>query len=288
MSDSWTVRRVISWMSEDFAARGIGSSRLDAELIVSRVLKIDRIGIYMALDRPLDADELSAIRALLARRRKREPMAYILGVREFWGRPFVVNEHVLIPRPDTETLVERALAWLPPTQSFRVLDLCTGSGAVGISLAADHVLTHVDATDLSTEALKVAEQNANANEVSDRMRFFSGDLFAALPAETPPYDLIVSNPPYIRATDSESLMADVVKFEPHLALFSGDDGLDCIRRILADAPKHLREGGRLMFELGMGQDAEVISIAEKNPAWSFVAAHKDMGGIARVIELQRA
>ena len=171
---------MLAWITQDFQGLSISTARLDGELIVSHVLGLDRVRLYMELDRPLDPAELGAIKQLVVRRRKREPMAYILGRREFYRRSFEVTPAVLIPRPDTETLIERALALLPEDREVQVLDLCTGSGAIAITLAAERPRARVDATDLSEAALAVARRNAERLGVADRVAFAQGDLFAAV------------------------------------------------------------------------------------------------------------
>lgn len=282
MADTWTIRKVLDWTAKDFAARGIDSPRLDAELLASLALGIGRVQIYLDLDRPLAPDELARIRELVGRRRKREPVAYILGKRDFYGRTFEVTKDVLIPRPDTEILVERALSHLPADEPRRVLDLCTGSGCVAICLAVLRASAVVVATDVSEEALGVARRNAASNGVDGKMVFHRGDLFDALRGEAP-FDVITANPPYIPSRDIEDLDPDVAAFEPRLALDGGADGLDFYRRLAKEAPSWLVEGGVLLVEVGQGQAGDVER--------AFVAAGasetrvtEDYGKVARVVE----
>ena len=175
---TWTIRDVLDWASKDFEARGIESARLDAELLVAEALGIERIGLYLDLGRPLLEGERDAIRPLIARRREREPVAYILGRRDFYGRTFHVTSDVLIPRPDTETLVEHALACIPEDEEVEVLDIGTGSGAIAITLASERPTARLTATDVSEGALRVAEQNAERLDVAERIRFEQADLVA--------------------------------------------------------------------------------------------------------------
>ena len=192
---TWTVRDVIDWSAEDFAARQIDSPRLDAELLVAKALGTDRVGLYLDLDRPLVDGERAAVRALVTRRRTREPVAYILGYRDFFGRRFSVSDAVLIPRPDTETLVERALALIPEEVACRVLDVGTGSGAVGLTLAAERPLVDLTATDVSAAALDVARTNAEALGVGDRVTFQEADIVAGTangPTRFGPFSRVVS------------------------------------------------------------------------------------------------
>lgn len=287
MNEAWTIRRITKWMTDDFRARGIGTARLDAELLVGHVLSVDRVALYMDLDRPLKESELTRIRDLVARRRKKEPVAYILGHREFYGRRFATTPAVLIPRPDTETLIERALAILSADDEARALDLCTGSGCIGVTLAAERPRMRVDMTDVSAEALAVARANAESNGIVEGIAFYEGDLFAALPEKTS-YRLITVNPPYIPIEDASAIEPDVAEHEPHLALFAGGDGLDVVRRIVADAGRWLADDGVLLMEIGIGQSEAVVALLRQGNAYRDLAVHKDLGGIDRVVEAWKA
>jgi release factor glutamine methyltransferase len=288
--EAWTVRRIVAWMQADFERRGIETARLDADLIVAHALGVKRITLFLDPDRPLIEAELTAVRALVERRRAREPMAYILGEREFYGRSFVVTPDVLIPRPDTETLVDAALAFLRSREGAAplagdVVDLCTGSGAVAITLAAECKDRSVWATDLSSRALAVARQNAERLGVAERLTWCEGDLFAALaPAQR--FACITINPPYIGAHELAGLEADVRDFEPRLALDAGDDALSFYRRIARAAGQHLLPGGALMVEVGFDQAADVRALFEA-AGFGSVRALRDLGGIDRVVAAVR-
>jgi release factor glutamine methyltransferase len=245
---------MVRWIQDDLAPRGIASARLDAELIVAQALAVDRVKLYLDLDRPLDPTELAAIRGLVARRRKREPMAYLRGRREFYGRDMIVTPATLIPRPETETLVERALATATAERAMRVLDLCTGSGCIGVTLLAERPLWTAVLTDISGEALDVARMNSQKHGVSDRVAFAQGDLFDAI-GSSDAFDLVVANPPYVAPSERVALAPDVVDFEPALALFADDDGLASIRRIASGAAAHMTHGAPLLVEIGAGQGA---------------------------------
>lgn len=272
-------------MAEDFVARDLASPRLDAELLVAHALGCDRVALYLDLDRPLDGGELSAIRALVKRRREHEPVAYILGEREFVGRAFEVGPAVLIPRPDTETLVERALQLLRVDGSARVLDLCTGSGCIAVTLAVQRPSCEVDATDISKAALEVASRNAARHGVSSLVRLLQGDLWEALPGSDE-YDLIVANPPYVTESEWATLQPDVRVHEPRQALVGGSDGLRCYRALVEGLHLRLRPGGRVLLEVGQGQAGAVAALLA---AAGLVepATHVDLGGIARVVEARR-
>lgn len=285
MTDVWTIRSLLAWMTQDFRAAGIATARLDAEVLIAHALGCDRVRLYMDLDRPLAGDELAAVRALVVRRRKREPVAYIVGRREFFRRSFAVGPSVLIPRPETETLVERALELLPVDRTLRVLDLCTGSGAIAVTLLAERPSLRVHATDLSPDALATARANAEAHGVSDRIELCCGDLFAALPTREP-YDLIVANPPYVAQTDAPKL-APELGYEPGLALFAGSDGFAVLDRLCREVSGFLVPGAALLVEIGLGQAARVTSELLAH-GMTGAREHLDLGGVARVVEASRA
>ena len=279
---TWTIRDVLDWAAQDFEGRGIDSPRLDAELLVAEALGIDRVGLYLDLNRPLLEEERSAIRPLVTRRREREPVAYILGRRDFFGRRFEVSPEVLIPRPDTETLVEHALAVIPADSPSRVLDVGTGSGAIAITIAAERPLAQVSATDLSEGALKLAARNADALGVTEQLSFERVDLLDA----SAKYDVIVSNPPYIPSADIEGLQAEVREHEPRTALEAGGDGFDVIRALLSAAAEATEPGAHLLIEVGAGQASQVPELPE-SAAWALVAIYPDLNRIERVVHLRR-
>lgn len=282
MAEAWTVRRVIAWMQADLAKRGIDSARLDADLLVAHALKLKRLALYLDLDRPLEDAELRTIRALVERRRAFEPIAYILGEREFYGRAFEVNKDVLIPRPDTETLVEQTLLTLRTGDGAeRVLDLCTGSGAVALTLAAELPARRVLATDISERALAVAARNAERLKLSDRVELRQGDLFAAVP-DGERFAAISVNPPYIGAEEMPTLAPDVRDHEPHLALNAGEDALAFYRRIASDAQRFLLPGASVLVEVGYTQ-AQAVRELFMAAGLSHVHSAKDLAGTERVV-----
>lgn len=262
MSDPWTIGRVSAWTAKDLASRGIEGARLDAELIVSHALNIRRLDVYLRFEQPLNEAELATIRGLLERRRKREPMAYILGKRDFYNRSFKTDARALVPRPETELVIEAALTRLKARGDgpLRVLDLGTGTGAIAITLALEVANATVDAVDLSDAALSLARENVTAHGVGDRVTLHAGSLYK--PVGDARYDLIVSNPPYIPTAECDELMPDVANFEPRLALDGGPDGTLVLRSLVAGAPAHLRPGGSLVVELGHDQGAAARAIAE--------------------------
>lgn len=282
MAEPWTVRKIVAWIQADLDKRGMDNARLDADLLVAHALQQKRIALYLDLERPLVESELSAIRALVARRRAREPIAYILGEREFYGRPFEVSRDVLIPRPDTETLVEQTLLLVRAgAPDGPLLDLCTGSGAVAVTLAAELPGRTVVATDISPSALTVAGRNAERNAVSERLELRVGDLFGAL-REGERFALITVNPPYIGAHEMAGLDADVRDYEPQLALDAGADALSFYRRIAAEAGSFLVNGGALLVEVGHTQAAEVAALFAAQ-GFRDVRSARDLSGIERVV-----
>jgi release factor glutamine methyltransferase len=277
----WTIADVLRWAADDFRARGIESPRLDAEVLLARALGTTRIQLVVDARRVLPAEELARFRDMVKRRRAHEPVAYILGEREFWGRVFRVDRRVLVPRPDTETLVEVALERTRHvSMSMRALDLCTGSGCVAISLAKERPTSVVYATDASDDALAVARENT-LRLGAYNVALAAGDLYAAVHASLR-FDVITANPPYIARGEIPTLMQDVRDFEPRLALEAGDDGLDVLRRVVADAPAHLVAGGVLAVEVGAGQAPAVAELL-RGAGFDAIELRRDYARIERVV-----
>lgn len=277
VAETWTVLRLLQWTEGYLRDKGIEGPRLDAQLLLADVLKLDRVGLYLNYDRPLDAGELGAFREMVRRRARREPVQYILGKTEFWSLPFRVTPAVLIPRGDTEVLVEEALGRAPEART--VLDVGAGSGAIAVALARELPAARVEGIDISAEALEVAAENARENGVADRVAFREGDL-AELPEG--PWDLIVSNPPYIPAGDLPGLMPEVRDFEPRSALDGGPDGLAAYRSLARQAPTRLTAGGWMLVEVGIGQARNVQELFSEN-GLADVFARADYGGVPRVV-----
>lgn len=277
MSERWTVLDLLKWTAAFFAGKGIENGRLDAELLLAEILKLNRIGLYLNFDRPLHSDELAAFRSLVERRARREPLAYILGSCEFWSLTFKVGPAVLIPRADTETLVEAALKVLPA--GGRLLDVGVGSGAVALALAHERPDLQVEGLDLSPAALAISAENAELLGLASRVSLRQGDLFALDGGQ---YDVIVSNPPYIAMGEKATLMPEVRDFEPALALFAGHDGLDCYRALIPAAKMLLQSPGYLLVEIGSSQAAavaELFAFAGYEDIW----ITRDLAGIERVV-----
>ncbi len=242
-ADVWTPLALIGWTQGYLARAGADAPRLTAELLLAHVLGCDRVRLYLDFDKPVAPAELARYRALVRRRAEGEPTAYLIGAREFFGRAFRVDARVLVPRPETELLVEAALALLPPDGA--ALDLCTGSGCVGVTLALERPAARVVATDLSLDALAVARENAE--RLGARLELLGGDLFAPLPAGAR-FDVVTANPPYVPSGELLRLSREVRR-EPAAALDGGPDGLAVLRRIVAGAPRWLRPGGALALEI---------------------------------------
>jgi release factor glutamine methyltransferase len=270
------VLKDLQWTASYFREKGIEGGRLDAELLLAEILGLDRIGLYLHFDRPLTASELIDYRALVGRRARREPLQNILGRVEFWSLPLTVSPAVLIPRPDTETLVAEALKKTSP--SCVILDVGTGSGAIALALARELPGAHIEGIDISPEALAIAAANARRHGLEERVRFRPADLRHL---DGGPFDLVVANPPYIPADDIAGLMPEVRDFEPHLALDGGPDGLDFYRLLAPGAARVLRPGGWLLVEVGIGQADQVQTIfSTHNFADQFSA--RDIAGVERV------
>jgi release factor glutamine methyltransferase len=270
----WTVRSLLAWARDWLSRKGVDSPRLDAELLLAHALGCDRVRLYVDSDKPLAAEELARFKPLLQRRGTREPVAYILCSKEFYGRAFELRPGVFIPRPETELLVQLALEARPA----RVLDLCAGSGAVGVSIAAALPQAQVDMVELSPEAAGCARRNADKH-APGRVRIFEGDLFAALP-EAIRYDAVVANPPYVPTLHGRQLAPEVALHEPHLALFAGEDGLAVIRRIVESLPQWLAPEGVFATEIDPSQGASVAEML-RQAGLTGVRVQRDLAGLDR-------
>jgi release factor glutamine methyltransferase len=275
---TWTIASVVEWATDDFRSRGIENPRLDAEILLAFALHSTRTQLIVDSQRPLAPDELARFRDLVKRRRGHEPVAYLKGEREFYGRMFHVDKRVLVPRPDTEILVEVALERSKDvSMSMRALDLCTGSGCVAITLARERPTSFVMATDVSEDAIAVAKENAQRLGAYN-IGFRVGDLFA--PLESMRFDVITANPPYI--PKGEKLSDDIALHEPHLALFGGEDGLEVTRKIVQNARNFLDENGVLAIEVGQGQAPTVHALFEAS-GFRDVRRSLDYAKIERVV-----
>lgn len=273
--------------TERLSAGGIDNPRLDAEVLLAHCLNLRRDQLVVAGDLTIAPAVAHGFETLLQRRLSREPVAYIIGKQEFWSLEFAVTQEVLIPRPDTERLVEVALlcaARFPAANALRIADLCTGSGAIAVSLARELPSALIYATDISPAALAIARCNAEAQHVAARMQFFAGDLFDALALRpSAGFDLIVSNPPYVRCAEIDVLAPEVSRWEPRVALDGGVDGLDFYRRIAAAAPDYLADQGALALEIGADLARQVSTICAGTGRYREIELFHDYAGRDRVM-----
>ncbi|MCP4023253.1 MAG: peptide chain release factor N(5)-glutamine methyltransferase [Desulfobacteraceae bacterium] len=286
---NWTIFKVLSWTESYFKSHSIESPRLAAEILLGATLGVKRLDLYLQYDRPLQDDELSEFKHLIKRRIQHEPVAYITGEKGFWEAEFSVEKGVLIPRPDTETLVEHVIRVLNSSNTKnepkKILELGTGSGAIIISLAQALGQHHYFANDISCVAVNVARKNAR-KIVNDKINFFLGSWFSSL-KEKVFFDIIVSNPPYIPSADIQTLAPEIKDYEPELALDGGKNGLDCIAQILKYAHKYLVPGGMIFIEMGFDQKQGVINIVKRYPVYQSVDFIKDLSGHDRVALIKK-
>lgn len=286
MNEIWTIGRILKWTENFFKEKGIENPRLDAEVLLGHVLEKERIYLYVHFDEPLQPQELAAYREAIKQRIRRVPVAYIIGQREFMGLTFHVTEDTLVPRPDTEILVQAAIERLKKlggadeARPVRFADIGTGTGAICLSVLHYLPQATADTVDISEAARSVAEENAESLGVADRVKFYTGDLLAPL-AEA--YDAILSNPPYIPDADIEGLAPEVRCKEPRTALSGGADGLDFYRRLVVDSPALLKDDGFLAVEVGIHQAQAVAKMAVESGKFARTEIIKDYGGIERVV-----
>ncbi len=274
----WTIRDLLRWTTDRFTQCGIETPRLDAEVLLAHALKTTRLHLYTHHDQPVGTEERALFRNAVLRRTQHEPVAYLLGYKEFFGREFVVNSSVLIPRPETEHVIEQTLEWAEIQQDpcIRIADIGCGSGAIGVTLACELPMARVTLVDISQSALNTAIDNAHRLGVADRVEGVCADLCTSLHGA---YDAIVSNPPYI--ADAEVLPVDVQDFEPSLALRGGEKGYEILHRLCLDARKVLRDGGLLACEVGAGQATELQQFMA-DLGFRDCRCTKDLAGIDRV------
>ena len=286
-SDVWTVGRLLTWTTEWLTARGSDSPRLDAEVLLAFVRGCPRIALYTAFDVPVNDDERARFRGLVKRRGEGEPVAYLVGSREFFSLPFAVNSAVLIPRPETEGLVIRVLDLCQSAgQPSRIVDVGTGSGAIAVTLAKRLPKATFVATDISAAALAVARDNATRLGVVDRIEFVECDLLDA-PAAAGPWDVIASNPPYVREDEFAALPRDVRLHEPRTALVSGPTGVEVIGRLAAAAAKTLVPGGWLLVEVGPSTATAAEQVIAANAGLVSEPTLKDLAGLPRIVQARR-
>ena len=286
-NEIWTISKVINWTSNHFKTNEIESPRLSAEVLMTHCLGCSRIDLYLKHDQPLNKSELEDYKKLLNRRLNNEPIAYIVGKKEFWSMEFFVSPNVLIPRPETECLVEKSIELISDAQDLRILELGVGSGAVIISIASQHLNNEYYATDVSEKAISIAKKNARVHLPNhDIIHFIKGEWLEPLENQ-PFFDMILSNPPYIASKDIEKLQPEVSLFEPRLALDGGIHGLDSIEIIINKAYNHLTPKGFLVIEIGFDQRDAVFQIANSTGMYENISCEKDYAGFHRIVAMQK-
>jgi release factor glutamine methyltransferase len=287
----WTIIKILQWTTSYFKSNGIDSPRSTAEILLAQTLGLTRVDLYLRYDQPLVKSELDHFRTLIKRRANREPVAYIVGSKEFWNIEFAVTKEVLIPRPETECLVEEALSVLskePFCSPKKILELGTGSGAIIIASASEKPEHKYFASDISAKAVSVASKNAKKNKIEGKISFFCGDWFLPLKESSRLFDMILSNPPYIKEEDIGGLQPEISRFEPLSALDGGKDGLCEIRKIIGSAHRFLNPGGYLIIEIGYDQKEAVNRIARDTGRYYDIYFRKDYSGFDRIACMRTA
>jgi release factor glutamine methyltransferase len=267
---------------------GVKDAVREAELLLQHCLNLSRSGLFVRLDSRIEPDRLLGFQKLLTRRCRREPLQYITGSCEFWSLDFIVNPAVLIPRPETEMLIEYVVTVLADRRNDKLqfLDLCTGSGVIATVLAREFSAAHVTAADISPEALAVAGRNIFKHAVDDRVSLLCADLFTGL-CKRPVFDCIVTNPPYVVAGEIDFLEPEVRDYEPYLALSGGSEGMDCIRRICRSAAHRLKSSGWLFMEIGSDMELPVLEAFHASKSFEKIQVLPDLAGLPRVLQARR-
>lgn len=271
----WTISKLLDWITSEFTKCNINSPKQNAETILAHTLNIKRLDIYLLLNEEISGSKLNTIFNIISRRKDHEPLQYILGETEFYGYKIKVNKSVLIPRPETEQLVEKIIT--EENDMKNILEIGTGSGAIVIALAKKLNCNIVDAIDISKDALHTAKHNAKANNV--HVNFFKSNIFSKV---TSKYDLIISNPPYISQTNYEELPTEIKNFEPISALLASNNGLFFYNKILQNAKEHLTESGKIYFEIGYDQAEKITEMAKEN-GFRNIQVFKDLNGFDRIV-----
>jgi release factor glutamine methyltransferase len=281
----WTILELLRWTTEHFEKQGIETAKLDAECLLAHALGTKRLQLYLDFEKPIHPDERARFRELVLRRaRERVPVSQLVGSKEFWSLELDVSSKVLCPRPETETLVEVGLSFLPDRLAeYRVLDLGTGSGAIALAVSSERPNARVTATDISPEALQIARSNADKLQLSERLRFLEGDLLGAVPGEQ--FDLVVSNPPYVARRDIEGLPPELAH-EPAVALFGGDDGFEVLSRLVTGVQDALVPGGVFAVEVAPDQ-AERIEEECKQTGFEEIETLRDLARRPRVVAARK-
>lgn len=282
---TWTVVELLRWTAEYLGGKGFHNARLNGELLLAGTLGLRRLDLYLQHDRPLAPDELAAFKARLLRRAKREPLQYIDGVAAFRDLTLTVDRRVLIPRPETERLVQAVLDWAAGREGLSAVDVGTGSGAIALALATEGPFARVVGTDVSEDALSVARANHAAAAPGAPVTLLRGDLLDPVAGEA--FDVVVSNPPYVGEDERATLDPEVREWEPAGALFAGPDGLDVVRRLVPAAARTLRPGGLLALEVGAAQTERVAALVRETGAFAPARVLRDLAGRPRIVAAER-
>jgi release factor glutamine methyltransferase len=286
IEEAWTIGRLLTWTADFLKKKGAESPRLDAEVLLSHALKCPRVHLYTHYEDIVAEPDRARFRELVRKRAEGEPVAYLVGKKEFFSLPLAVSRAVLIPRPDTETLVVEFLTRFKARDRVHAVDVGTGSGAIALACLSRHATARFAAIDISPEALAVARANAGSLNLADRVTFHEGDLLAPV-ADAGPFDAIVSNPPYIPTRDIAGLEPGVREFEPHRALDGGPDGLAVVTRLIAAAAPRLAPGGSLLIEIGSDQEKAVRALLEARPELEVAPTVRDAANHPRVLAAVR-
>jgi release factor glutamine methyltransferase len=281
----WTVQRLLNWTTEYLAKKGIDSPRLSAELLLGAVLGMKRIELYTRFDEVVDEDKRGRLRELVKRAGEHEPVAYLVGRTEFYSLEFEISRECMIPRPETELLVERAIEFLRGRDGEQyVCDLCTGCGCIAAAIAKNFTLCKIIATDISDAALEAASRNVAKHRIEGRVKLLRGDLFDAIVPELDVvrFDLVVCNPPYVSAGEIEMLEKSVRDYEPREAIYGGADGLDVYRRIIGRVSDFLKADGAIMLEIGYAQGQAVRGLLEESGVFEEIRIEKDLSNNDRI------
>lgn len=281
--DVWTVQRILQWTTSFLKQKEVESPRLESELLLAHARNCQRIRLYTDFETPLTDDERNKMREYVRRRANREPLAYITGKREFYGRDFRVGSGVLVPRPDTETLIDVCLDRMAKDQPVSACEIGFGSGCISITLAKQRPQLKIIASDISTEAMSFAKDNVELHEMANQVQLVLGNGFEPIAAaDAGLFDGIVSNPPYIRNDEMSELPPEVKNYEPATALASGEDGLSLIRELISQAGSHLKPGGWMALELDPSQSDEAAELFTK-AGFEDACIHNDLSGQDRVV-----
>ena len=282
----WTIQKLLNWVTEYLTGKGIDSPRLSAELLLSSVLGLKRIELYTQFDKPVAKEQLDELHNLVKRAGEDEPVAYLVGRTEFYSMELDITADCMIPRPETELLVERAIEFLRTRSNEQlVCDLCTGSGCIAAAIGRNFPNCRIIATDISDSALAAAARNIEKHKLKERVKLLCGDLFEPIVPylDAGKFDLIVCNPPYVSAPEFEQLGRNVKDYEPRVALFAGDDGLDVYRRIIEEADSFLKADAALMLEIGYSQGQAVRELLEERNCFADITIEKDYHNNDRVV-----